>query len=62
MPLTTTTKIVKIIKTMLENRLSSWEEQLDAGDLTGVETDLRDFLHELHRIIMQHLLEKVGSR
>ncbi|MCP3929515.1 MAG: hypothetical protein GY705_10480 [Bacteroidetes bacterium] len=61
MPLTTTTKIVKIIKTMLENRLSSWEEQLDAGDLTGVETDLRDFLHELHRIIMQHLLEKVGS-
>jgi len=61
MSLTTTTKIVKIIKTMLENRISIWEKQLHAGDMTGVETDLRDFLHELHRIIMEHLVNKVGS-
>lgn len=61
MSLTTTAKIIKIIETMLENRLSTWEKQLHEGDLAGVETDLRDFLRELYRIIMQHLFDEIGS-
>jgi hypothetical protein len=61
MSLITAAKILKIIKTILESRISEWENNLQRGDLAGFEQDLHDFTFEIYGIIMTSLLNKTAS-